>query len=148
MKKKKQQENVNMLLPVVSEEVYDANEDDEYSVEGTEESVSASNSSKQKMPELAQSETRLVNTSKILVLIVLLLVSAGFAIATYRFTEKADLTVFESDVSTVMSLCVWWWWRHCMLLDDFHKAFIRNNHLLGAFFVTQPFLHSHRKNAF
>ena len=90
-----QRQDMNSFLPAVSEDF----DEDAYSVEDTEESVSETNdNSKDKEPELARSETRLVNTSKVFVLLVLLLVSAGFAYATYWFTEQADHDVFKSDV--------------------------------------------------
>ena len=52
--------------------------------------------------EIAKQETRLVFKSKLLVMLVLALVTAGFAYSTYKFTAKADYDMFVSDVSILL----------------------------------------------
>ena len=100
-------EDVNNGILVNLEVVDEDNEDDDESYDDdleeglTEKSFTGDSHSKEEggHVEIAKQETRDVYKSKLLVMLVLALVTAGFAYSTYKFTAKADYDMFVSDVS-------------------------------------------------
>ena len=96
----------------VGDGITDLHPVEEYDEEEYEDSTQPDEeSSADDVPVIGQTESRLVYGSKILMLFILALATAGSAVGTYRFSLLADHRVFESHVSKIIgffvSMTVW-----------------------------------------